>query len=450
MTQTTKGAEFMHDRQRNRRRLVTRCALTGLVLGGMSIPSASATTPPTGSAASPSGDTVPAALQPKFTPVSGPVRGFDGTTIKVAGMGIKARLPGSELGAMARIKRFNDTNEIPGIKIEYTEMVDDKGDPAISLTESRRLVESVGIFAIVGDVSQSNPTYLAEQHVPYFGWAFDNTYCSPTGEPSTDIWGFGYYGCLVDDNPRVLPNNGGAFYEVVSKSSGKTNPTEAIISTDSDSGKRSVRNFEIADTGAGFKVVLADTSVPQTPVSDWTPYVQKLMTSADGGAPDAIRCGMAVECVPLWQGLQAAGYQGEYLHFLYTDFFVGPLAGTTAAINFAPFDTDNAAVNQLKADVKAVKADGILDTGVTTGYFSTDMLITAVKVAMANGGISPENVQQAAATMTWGIDGLVGPTAYPASSVKPSPLCTALAKSDGTKWTTVHPLTCSDKVFEVK
>ncbi len=424
--------------------------LAGTGTVGVLATSATATTPPAGTTAgtaAPAG-TTGSAIEPKFTPVSGPVRGFDGTTIKVAGIGIKARLPGSELGAQARIKRFNDTNEMPGIKIEYTEMVDDKGDPAVTLSEARRLVESVGIFAIVGDVSQSNPSYLAEQHVPYFGWAFDNTYCSPTHAPSTDVWGFGYYGCLVDNAPTKLPDQGRAYLEVVSKASGKANPTEAIISTDSDSGKNSVAHFAIADQGAGFKVLLQETSVPQTPVSDWTPYVQKLMTADNGNPPDSIRCGMAIECVPLWQALQAAGYKGQYLHFLYTDFLVKPLAGTIASINFAPFDTDNAAVKQLKDDVKAFKADGILDTGVTTGYFGTDMLIAALKIAKDHGGISPENVQQAAATMTWGIEGLVGPTKYPESSVMPTPLCTAIVSSDGTKWSTALPLACSDKTFD--
>ncbi len=47
------------------------------------------------------------------------VRGFDGTTITVGGFGIKAQLPTSEDGAAARFKRFNDTNEIKGVKIKF-------------------------------------------------------------------------------------------------------------------------------------------------------------------------------------------------------------------------------------------------------------------------------------------------------------------------------------------
>ena len=86
----------------------------------------------------------------------------------------------------ARFKRFNDTNEIKGVKIKYAEFADDKQDPATALNEARRLVTQDQVFAIVGDVSQFNPVeYFTQQHVPYFGWAFDNTYCST--KPTTTL-----------------------------------------------------------------------------------------------------------------------------------------------------------------------------------------------------------------------------------------------------------------------
>jgi len=113
------------------------------------------------------------------------VRGFDGKTITVAGLGIKAQLPTGETGAEARIKRFNDTNELPGIKVDYKELADDKQDPATALSEARRLVTQVGVFAIVGDISANNPgEYFTQQHVPYFGFAFDNSYCAQTPSKS--------------------------------------------------------------------------------------------------------------------------------------------------------------------------------------------------------------------------------------------------------------------------
>ena len=99
-----------------------------------------------------------ATAKPKVRPkASGTVRGFDGTTIKVASIGIKGTVPEMEWGVRGRLKRFNDTNEIPGLKIEYTEFADDKNDPATALTETRRLVTGVGVFAIVGNFSGVQP-----------------------------------------------------------------------------------------------------------------------------------------------------------------------------------------------------------------------------------------------------------------------------------------------------
>ena len=162
-----------------------------------------------------SGETNSSSTTASSTPVaSGPVRGFDGTTINLAEMGIKAQLPGGETGVQARIKRFNDTNEIPGIKLKFAEYADDKQDPATALSEARRLISEDKAFAIVGDLSANNPgDYFKQQHVPYFGYAFDNTYCSH--EATTATWGFGFSGCLVPNDPSEMPDSFFLLYDYV-------------------------------------------------------------------------------------------------------------------------------------------------------------------------------------------------------------------------------------------
>ena len=120
------------------------------------------------------------------TPAASESRGFDGTTITVAGMGSGTNFAGADIGAEARFKRANDTDELDGIQIEYLEFADDKQDPAVATSEVRRLVTQEQVFAIVPDLSAVNPgPYLAEQHVPYVGMSFDNTYCST--EPDDSI-----------------------------------------------------------------------------------------------------------------------------------------------------------------------------------------------------------------------------------------------------------------------
>jgi hypothetical protein len=110
-------------------------------------------------------------------------------------------------------------------------------------------------------------------------------------------------------------------------------------------------------------------------------------------------------------------------------------------------------MTQLTEDVKAVNPDQSLDLGVAAGYFSADMFISALKIVYEEGGaaaITPENVRAAAANQTWAIDGLIGPTTYPESTVKPTPSCGTLAKSDGTTWKTVTEFSCSDRSFPVE
>src|SRR5262249_20943145 len=111
-----------------------------------------------------------------------------------------------------------------------------------------------------------------------------------------------------------------------------------------------------------------------------------------------------------------------------------------------------AGVTQMKKDVNAVKPGVALDISVVSGYLSTDMFIQALKTAAKNGksGITPENVQKAAAKQTWQIKGLAGPLQYPASTVKTTPYCNSIsADTDATAWKTVVPYSCSSKSYPI-
>ena len=71
------------------------------------------------------------------------VRGFDGSTITVAGLGISQQLPKTEVGAQARIKRFNDTNELKGIKIKWAEMANDNVEDRLAALEKQDEIEKL-------------------------------------------------------------------------------------------------------------------------------------------------------------------------------------------------------------------------------------------------------------------------------------------------------------------
>ena len=87
--------------------------------------------------------------------VKSAARGFDGTTVKIAGIGIGTNFGKADVGTQARVKRFNDDNEIKGVKISYVGFTDDKQEPATSLSEVRRLVTQEQVFALVPDLSST-------------------------------------------------------------------------------------------------------------------------------------------------------------------------------------------------------------------------------------------------------------------------------------------------------
>ncbi|HZP29749.1 MAG TPA: ABC transporter substrate-binding protein [Acidimicrobiia bacterium] len=379
------------------------------------------------------------------------VRGFDGSRITVAALGIVSQFPGVPLGVNARITRFNDSNELKGVKIKFTEFADDKQDPATALSEARRLVTQSQVFAIVGDTSQYNPAdYFKQQHVPYFGWDFDNTYCSP--KPTTALWGFSYDGCFLAENPSFVSDTGKTAYVYVSQKTGKKNPSIVVFGNDTTSGKSATKLSAIAYQNAGFKIADIQNKLPTPPIADYTPYVQQILTGDNGKAPDSVVCDLAIDCIPIWNLLKANNYQGIYISGLYSDLIVKQMGGSAATGTFVGPTENTPGMNQLKKDLDAYQsgASSKIDSGVIAAYSSADMFIQALKTVAkkGKGNITPENVQKAAATQTWQIKGLAGPTKYPQATVYTYPACFSLFYSDGTAWSTAVPYTCSTKKFK--
>jgi ABC-type branched-subunit amino acid transport system substrate-binding protein len=381
------------------------------------------------------------------------VRGFDGSTIKVASYGYASQFANVPLGVQARIKRFNDDNEIKGVQIKWTEFADTKTDSALAVSEARRLVAQEGIFAIVGDYSLNNPAdYFKQQQVPYFGWAVDPTFCSP--KPSTGVWGFGFNGCIGNEDPAWVADTQRVSYNYVSKATGKKHPTLHIVGSDSAQSKRTDNLVKIAAEGVGYDVVSSQEKLTSGTVSDYTPYVQEALTSANGKAPDSITCALTLDCIGFWTLLKASGYKGTFVSGFYADAIVKPMAGSFGTGAWVNPSESNPGMDQFKADLDAVQAGGSAkaDTGSISAYAATDMFIQALKTVAKKGksNITPANVQKAAANQTWQIKGLAGPTVYPKSTVQGYPWCFTLFQSDGTKWSTAEPFTCSKKTYPVK
>ena len=380
-------------------------------------------------------------------PSNGPVRGFDGKTIKVAALENFGDFQGAEIGAEARFARANQTNELNGIKIQFVQAENDNQDPATALSDVRQLVTSNGIFAIVPDLSAVNPgQYLAQEKVPYVGYAFDATYCSSA--PSQDIWGFGFDGCLVPDAPVSLPDGFGQIFKYVSQKIGNSHPTMVLFSNDNQSGKNSVKFDASEAQGAGFDVVYAKGSVPVA-TSDYTPYVQQWLTAAGGKSPDVIACYIAAQCIPIWSAVKAAGYKGTFFDTLgAVSVLAGPMAGTVTSNFYST--AGGAALIQMQRDIQSFKpGTQLVSYSNVPAYFAADMFIQALKKVGRN--INPRSVQHALDNQSWSITGLVGPIVYPESTAVPTPACSEvlLDVSATAGFQSVEPYTCSSKHYGV-
>jgi ABC-type branched-subunit amino acid transport system substrate-binding protein len=380
--------------------------------------------------------------------------GFDGSTIKIAGYGL-SELPKVPIGVKARIKEFNDNHEIKGVKINFSEYVDDKSDPATALSEVRRLITQEQVFAVVPEVSLVTPPadFYAKQKVPVFGGGFTEPYCST--KPTTSLWLFGYEGCQVTPKPTVVRDTEFNVLKYVQKATGKAHPTVAAISQDNKVGHQAQTNFRVQFLGnPGWgKLVYNKAPVPDN-VGDFSPYVSALATADNGHAPDFVRCAAGPSaCLNIYDQLRAGGFKGEYESELYSDALVKPMAGSISAIPHHNLnEANNAPLEKMRASVEEVAPGTKIDTGVLYGYLVTDVFISALKKAAKGNkaNITRENVQKAAATQTWQIKNLAGPTRFPASTVATTPLCRTIVKSDGTEWQTVVPFSCNTKGYKVK
>ena len=59
------------------------------------------------------------------------MRGFDGSTITLASFGVVSQFTNNPIGVQARIKAFNDDNEIKGVKLKFSEFADDNRTPRL-------------------------------------------------------------------------------------------------------------------------------------------------------------------------------------------------------------------------------------------------------------------------------------------------------------------------------
>ena len=374
-------------------------------------------------------------------------RGVTDDTITVGGLGYTAFYEEASKTAQARFDAANKNGEIPGgRKIDYVGFADDKSSADTNLAETRRLIDQEGVFGIVPVMTPafgSAGTYINQQKVPTVGWGISAAFCA-----SGNKYVFGFTGCLVPDPPTYPGNTWGEltnqYFINEGTSGGAKGKTAAVIADNNDSGKQGVEVIAATAEAVGMKVVYKEAAMPPPPaaVTDFTPYVQDIMTSNNGKAPDVVYLVVAPTNVyGLGPALTQAGFTGVNTNAVaYVPSLAALTKGWQAFTQFATPESESSEMDQIVANLKAAGINQVGQPGLA-GYFAADMFVQILK--KVGKDLTPEKFQAVAAKFKYQIQNVVGPTYYPAGFKAGSP-CGQFAESDGTTFTVTADFACYD------
>ena len=383
----------------------------------------------------------------------GEVRGVTDDEILVAGLGPAYPFKdfGGETGVKARFEVENQKGGVNGRELRYLEWADDQNSADTNLAETRRLVEQEGVLALVPVLSPnylSAAEYAEQQHVPAFGWGISRGFCETK-------YAFGFSGCLTPPKPKIASNTWGGLIDQAFKDQGEADgakgKTAAVISEDNDSGRSGKVVIVATAEAVGMEIVYDESSLPPpdpAPVTDFSPYVNELMTANDGEPPDVIF--LVISQDNLQGGFQTAladaGFEGISTNaVLYSPLATALVKGGSVLTQFSTPEAaaDVPAVQEFIDAVEAVAPGEPINQPTIASYLAADMFIQALKAAGKNP--TPEKVQKAAAKMTFEIEGFFGPTKYPKGFKAGTP-CGQLVASDGTEWSIQVPFQCFQNI----
>jgi ABC-type branched-subunit amino acid transport system substrate-binding protein len=382
--------------------------------------------------------------------------GISDGEITIAGLGPNNPYKqfGADTGAKARFDAFNENEEIKGLTIKYLGWTDDGNSADTNLQQTQKLIQQDQVFAIAPVLS---PWYLEgaefaeQQKVPAFGWGISSGFCETK-------FAFGFTGCLVPNPVKVTSDLWGGlinqYFIDQGDAKGAKGKTAAVIAEDNDSGKSGVQVIAATAEHSGMKVVYEEASMPAaeggTPVSDFSPFVNDILTSNDGGQPDVVFAVISQNnLLGFAPALEAAGFEGLSTNaVLYSPQVAGLMKDNFVLTQFSTPEAapDVEGVQEFVDAVEKTAPGEAINQPTIAGYLSADMFIQALKKAGKNP--TRESVQKAAAKMTYQIEGFVGPTKYPTGFTLGTP-CGQLVGSDGTAWSIAVPLDCFGR-FNVK
>ncbi|MQY02935.1 ABC transporter substrate-binding protein [Actinomadura macrotermitis] len=348
---------------------------------------------------------------------------------------------GAELGAKARFARANAEGGVHGRRIDFVGAEDDGMSPDKGAAAARKLVQKEKVFALlpVSAPQFGGAEFLEQQKVPWFGWATGPFWC---GKATA----FGFNGCLAPKPGQQTQTWWGN--QVAAQLGGGKGKTAWIQATDSTASKYGLTTIGRSFTAAGFTLAGTSAALPaQAPPQDWSPYVNKIMKSAGGKAPDVLVSVMAGGKFNsgLYAALKQAGFTGLITDATSYDpkAVADPQArkaldGVYAAPQFEPYESDLPEIAQMKTDLQKVGAS--LDQHAATGYWSADVFLKMLE--KTGKDLTRDSFLKAADAFSYENKGF-GRISYPAAKTA-SNGCGALVRLQNGGFTVAQHLKCFD------
>jgi hypothetical protein len=372
--------------------------------------------------------------------------------LKIASIGYLQFYPDMAKAAGARFDQANTNKELPGGRtVDYLGLIDDKSTADGTIAAVRQAVEQDGAFAIIGTANAFyTPEYINQHHVPVIGWGVNDAFC--THGSKTPWYFFGLTGCL-NPTPQTPYTNTSWPYSVAKQleNQGKSakGATAGLIGEDYDIGKQGIDTVGAGVEAAGFKIVYSKATLPPPPtvVSDYTPYVQDILTSNSGGPPDVFFIVTSVQnALGLGTALTQSGYKGIDTNAVsYAPALTTTAKGWSAYTQWATPESADQGNTEMQTIIDSLVAAGIPKNqiGQTTllGWLSADMFIEIARKAGKN--LTAEKWQKVASKYSYEVAKTVGPTTFPQGFASPTP-CAQLATSSGVAWQVTASYECYD------
>jgi ABC-type branched-subunit amino acid transport system substrate-binding protein len=368
-------------------------------------------------------------------------RGITDDTVTVGGSVYNGFYGDAALGVEARLKVANDAGGVHGRTIEFVGAEDNNNEAAKDLDIITRLVEQEEVFAILPALTAvpGATDYLVENQVPTFGWGTNPSFCEK------DV-SFGITGCVT--NPSLTVGSNALGTVLVEHFEGDTDKTVAFIGEDNDSGKGGVALLTASVEDKGFEVVYGEASLPAPPdvLGDESPFVQALLTSDDGEAPDVIYLQATLSGTKLAAALQAAGYEGMIITPSYSPLLLGQPGYDGVWINTQlSMDPEVPANAEMLEAVAAIDPEAELSLSLAAGYWAADLFLAGLDATGPDLTVESFLETMNGGDFTYEVTDVIGTSTWPDNHDKSVP-CATLIEVQGDEFVPSIPLTCGENI----